>query len=221
MSRYLIGCDVLGGETTIPTAGAKYTDYATVYAVQSALKAKGFDPGKLDGVMGPRTAAAIRSMQSAAGIPQTGIVDEGVIMALRVTPGVMPPGVSAAKAADVRAQAALDAATAAEHAITPDDVRSAADQVANAAPAQPPELKQAAAKAGAAAIAARTPAEVAAAKQQVQVVAQQVQAQAATQQGFWMRPMWAGAPVRTWQGIVGGGALAAILAGIVAAARRK
>lgn len=76
--RRHIGADV------IPTAGKSYTDPATVSAVQRALQRKGFDPGPIDGEFGPKTKKAIRLMQVAAGIPETGVIDEGVLMALGV-----------------------------------------------------------------------------------------------------------------------------------------
>jgi len=83
-NRYTIGCAVLGGDVTIPKAGITYTDEPTVRAVQNALKAKGFDPGTIDGVFGPKTSAAISAMQSAAGMGQTGVIDYGVLAALGV-----------------------------------------------------------------------------------------------------------------------------------------
>ncbi len=208
---------ILGAET-IPTAGANYTDYKTVLAVQGALKAKGFDPKKLDGKMGPNTAKAIRAMQVSAGIPQTGVIDEGVIMALGVVPGVLPPGVTASAEADVKAQVALDAATAVEHAATPQDAQVASQQVVDAAPATPPELKQAAQAAHAAIAQARTPAALQAAKQQVQVAAQNIAAAQAP--GWWSTPLWSGAPVKRWQGAVGVGAGIAVVSGLIMMARR-
>lgn len=89
-SKYLRGTDVLGADT-IPSAGATYADSATTLAVQTALKTKGYDPGSLDGIYGPKTSAAIKSMQSAAGIPQTGVIDYGVLMALGIP---VPPASS-------------------------------------------------------------------------------------------------------------------------------
>lgn len=74
---------LIGGDTTIPSA-ATYTDHDTVLAVQTALKSKGFDPGKLDGVMGTNTVKAIRAMQAALGADQTGAIDYGVLLALGV-----------------------------------------------------------------------------------------------------------------------------------------
>ncbi len=43
---YLDGCDILGADVTIPTEGAVYNDSATVFSVQTALKAKGFNPAR-------------------------------------------------------------------------------------------------------------------------------------------------------------------------------
>ncbi len=45
-----------------------------VAAVQTALANRGFDPGAIDGVYGPNTAAAVSGFQAAAGLPVTGIV---------------------------------------------------------------------------------------------------------------------------------------------------
>lgn len=99
---YVLGSDILG--TTIPTVGQTYNDKATVEAVQKALKAKGFDPGKIDGIYGPNTAAAIRKMQKALGAEETGTIDYGVMMVLRINApqttqvAVSEPGASPAPA---------------------------------------------------------------------------------------------------------------------------
>jgi hypothetical protein len=42
---------------------------------QQALREKGFDPGPIDGVMGPRTTAAVRDFQSKEGLMATGQLD--------------------------------------------------------------------------------------------------------------------------------------------------
>lgn len=88
METYLLGCDVLGAD--IPLAGAVYTDSKTVTMVQAALRDKGFDPGPIDGTMGPKTSAAIKKMQKALGAGQSGVIDEGVISALNVIPAAKP-----------------------------------------------------------------------------------------------------------------------------------
>ncbi|HEV2055193.1 MAG TPA: BON domain-containing protein [Methylomirabilota bacterium] len=49
--------------------------YAQVIAMQQALKDKGFDPGGTDGVMGPRTAAALKAYQKSENLPTTGTMD--------------------------------------------------------------------------------------------------------------------------------------------------
>lgn len=219
------GLDLIGATTTIPTAGADYTDAKTVAAVQAALVAKGYDLGDtgpnkdgVDGVFGPKTKAAIKKMQTDAGLDPTGKIDEGVIMALKVTPGVLPPGVTLAGRAAVQAQVALDAATAAEHADTPPSVQAAAQQVADvvaaAAPPPPPEVQQKVTQAVAQAKAATTPAQVKAAAVAVQAAAQDVHA--AVKPSWISSPAWAGGP-ELWKvgaavagAAVGGGALLAL-----------
>ena len=42
---------------------------------QVALRDGGYEPGRIDGVMGPRTQAAIREFQQSRGLPQTGTLD--------------------------------------------------------------------------------------------------------------------------------------------------
>jgi peptidoglycan hydrolase-like protein with peptidoglycan-binding domain len=43
--------------------------------LQEALKAKGHDPGPIDGIMGPKTTAALKAFQEASGIKATGKLD--------------------------------------------------------------------------------------------------------------------------------------------------
>jgi len=47
-----------------------------VTAVQRALRSRGLDPGTVDGVFGPRTAAAVRRFQAGQGLAVTGVVAE-------------------------------------------------------------------------------------------------------------------------------------------------
>jgi len=49
--------------------------YAQIVAMQQALKDKGFDPGATDGIMGPRTAAALKAYQKSENLPMTGTMD--------------------------------------------------------------------------------------------------------------------------------------------------
>jgi peptidoglycan hydrolase-like protein with peptidoglycan-binding domain len=221
-----MGCDdeedglSLLGVDAIPTAGATYSDAKTVAAVQSALVGKGYDLGTsgpngdgVDGLFGSKTKAAIKKLQTDLGADATGKIDSVVLSALKVTPGVLPPGVSIQDQAAVQAQVALDAATAAEHAQTPSDVQAAAQAAVNAAPAQPPQLKQAAQAALAKAKAAKTPADIKAAAGAVQDAAMDVHS--AVKPSWFVIPAWEGGPPR-WQMLAaGGGALVGLIALIV------
>ncbi|MBI4488931.1 MAG: peptidoglycan-binding protein [Deltaproteobacteria bacterium] len=44
--------------------------------LQEALKAKGHDPGPIDGIMGPKTRVAIKAFQKASGLKETGELDD-------------------------------------------------------------------------------------------------------------------------------------------------
>ena len=69
----------LGGLTT---EAALVLDREAQRVIQRGLRAQGFDPGPLDGVIGPRTRAAIQSWQTAQGLPPTGYLDESAARAL-------------------------------------------------------------------------------------------------------------------------------------------
>ena len=78
-----------------PTIDAAYDPM--VEAVQQALTARGFDPGKVDGAMGSRTRSALREFQSSVGLPATGEIDAATIAALGLEPpgtGPTPPSVA-------------------------------------------------------------------------------------------------------------------------------
>ncbi|MDO8681571.1 MAG: peptidoglycan-binding domain-containing protein [Acidobacteriota bacterium] len=152
--------DQIFGEVTIPKAGQNYTDKATVLAVQKALKAKGFDPGKIDGIYGPKTAGAIQQMQGSLNVPTTGVIDEGVIATLGVTPG----GTAVAPKPSIFAS-----------------IKDAIKPLPAVGPPGTPTLAAA---------------------------------------GFWSQPLWTGAPVKRWAGLVGGIGGAAIITGVVLAVRR-
>jgi peptidoglycan hydrolase-like protein with peptidoglycan-binding domain len=213
------GLDVLGADdvVSIPQVGTDYGgDPKTVAAVQAALVAKGYDLGSsgpnndgVDGLYGSKTKAAVKKLQAAFGYSSSGTIDEGVIMALKVTPGKMPPSIAKGLAA-VNAQVALDAATAAEHAQTPSDVQAPAAQLQavadNAAPPLPPAVKQKVDIAVAKARAVTTPAQVRDAAAAVVSAAQD--AHAAVKPSWVVTPAWSGGP--SWWQIVAavGGALA-------------
>ncbi len=48
------------------------SDHKEVRAVQESLKAKGYDPGPIDGVLGHKTTSALKAFQKAEKIPVTG-----------------------------------------------------------------------------------------------------------------------------------------------------
>ena len=58
-------------------------DWATRRAIQRRLQLEDFDPGPLDGLIGPGTRAAIRSWQDAQGMLPTGYLDGGQAEQLR------------------------------------------------------------------------------------------------------------------------------------------
>jgi peptidoglycan hydrolase-like protein with peptidoglycan-binding domain len=60
---------------------------ADVKKAQEALRAKGFDPGSVDGAMGPRTSAAVRDFQKRNGLPVTGRLDAATASRLGVGTG--------------------------------------------------------------------------------------------------------------------------------------
>ncbi len=66
--------------------GARPTQ-ASVRDVQSALAAKGFNPGPVDGKSGSRTVNAIRAYQRQNGLPVTGRIDQPLLASLFGQPG--------------------------------------------------------------------------------------------------------------------------------------
>ncbi len=55
-----------------------------VSKAQTALKAAGFDPGAIDGVIGKKTRAAVSAFQKAKSLPVTGKFDKATKAALKV-----------------------------------------------------------------------------------------------------------------------------------------
>jgi hypothetical protein len=82
-----------GGDWVILDTDVGY-DYPTTYAyrdsssgsmaarVQSRLARNGYDPGPIDGAIGPQTRSAIEAFQADHGLPVTGRIDDPLINAL-------------------------------------------------------------------------------------------------------------------------------------------
>ena len=66
------------------------TSAADVKSMQVALKDKGFDPGPADGVMGPRTRAALMDYQRKEGLTPTGRWDDETAMKLGMRTSAAP-----------------------------------------------------------------------------------------------------------------------------------
>ncbi len=58
-----------------PEMGKMTTGKTSNREIQEALKAKGNDPGPIDGKMGPKTRAALKAFQEANGLKGTGQMD--------------------------------------------------------------------------------------------------------------------------------------------------
>jgi hypothetical protein len=74
-----------------------------VRGAQQTLRDKGFDPGPVDGVMGPRTSAAVREFQSKEGLTATGQLDADTRARLA--------GLSGAQSGSTRADSSAPAAS--------------------------------------------------------------------------------------------------------------
>ena len=59
-------------DSTVETSDPRYL---SPRGVQAALAVRGYYSGRIDGVMGPETRAAIRSFQANQGLPVTGQID--------------------------------------------------------------------------------------------------------------------------------------------------
>jgi hypothetical protein len=57
---------------------------AQIMAAQERLDGLGFSPGNIDGIMGPRTSAALRKYQAASGLPVTGRLDAATFRAMEL-----------------------------------------------------------------------------------------------------------------------------------------
>ncbi|MFT3713151.1 MAG: peptidoglycan-binding domain-containing protein [Archangium sp.] len=91
-------------KSTFSTAGsvplARGTNGDRAVAVQYALARLGLPVGTVDGKFGPGTEKAVKSFQTSAGLPSTGIVDAATLAALDAKAGALDLRTSAEKSGD-------------------------------------------------------------------------------------------------------------------------
>jgi peptidoglycan hydrolase-like protein with peptidoglycan-binding domain len=79
-ASWVIGLPVEARGTRARTAQAE--DRELIIQAQRQLKALGFNPGAIDGNVGPQTEAAVREYQRAYRLPPTGTLDETTVRSL-------------------------------------------------------------------------------------------------------------------------------------------
>jgi peptidoglycan hydrolase-like protein with peptidoglycan-binding domain len=72
----------MSGGTSGSATGSAAAGGGDVREVQEQLKTAGFDPGPIDGVMGPQTQKALKEFQKSKGLEETGRVDQETRQAL-------------------------------------------------------------------------------------------------------------------------------------------
>lgn len=120
-------------------SGREQMSRQVVELVQAQLQALGFQPGTVDGIVGPRTRSAIRDFQEANGLPIDGKIDDRLRLALSRDPKgpVTGPRETVTKA-DVRAQSqTMQSASAAKRGIEGLAAVNVADALTSAAPVPP------------------------------------------------------------------------------------
>jgi peptidoglycan hydrolase-like protein with peptidoglycan-binding domain len=80
MRTFILGMAVVLGLSVTPTFAAQGSDRTR--AAQQALKDKGFDPGPIDGVDGPKTDAAVREYQEKNNLVVDGRLNDQVLDSL-------------------------------------------------------------------------------------------------------------------------------------------
>lgn len=92
MAREVPGVRAVKNDLTLASAGRQpgaVVDGSQehVKAAQEALKEKGLDPGPIDGIMGPKTASALREYQKQNGLRVTGRADAETLAKLGIDAG--------------------------------------------------------------------------------------------------------------------------------------
>jgi hypothetical protein len=77
------GAEEGGGQTAAAEPEIKLGSRDTIRWVQRSLKQLGYDPGAVDGAMGRRTAAAIKSYEEANGMTVTGKMSKALVASLQ------------------------------------------------------------------------------------------------------------------------------------------
>jgi hyperosmotically inducible protein len=81
LARSVSGVRAVKNELTYDPAkrdrSSRNGSHMPVVAMQQALKDKGFDPGPLDGIEGPRTVSALKDYQKSENVTMTGKLDPG------------------------------------------------------------------------------------------------------------------------------------------------
>lgn len=83
MRRILANSALILGLLIVPILLAQGS--VLVLEAQYALKSRGYDPGAVDGVSGPKTRAAVRDFQKRSDLPVDGLLSSQTLAALGVT----------------------------------------------------------------------------------------------------------------------------------------
>lgn len=94
MSKWLMSSILALGLSTTPALMAQGA--GTIRAAQQALKDKGFDPGPIDGLNGPKTRAAVRDYQKQQNLTVNGRLGDETLTSLGVKEGSASEHISAA-----------------------------------------------------------------------------------------------------------------------------
>ncbi|HEY1213584.1 MAG TPA: peptidoglycan-binding domain-containing protein, partial [Bryobacteraceae bacterium] len=77
MRTFILGMAIVLGLSVTPTFAGQGSDRTR--AAQQALKDKGFDPGPIDGIDGPKTDAAVREYQEKNNLVVDGRLNDQVL----------------------------------------------------------------------------------------------------------------------------------------------
>ena len=90
MKTFILVVCVLGA-VALSAPPALAQQRADIKGVQQALAQAGHDPGAIDGVVGPKTSAALKAYQRAHGLSETGRPDEETLAKLQPAGGDTQP----------------------------------------------------------------------------------------------------------------------------------